>query len=441
MGWPGDTPELKTFYPGDVLCTAREIITLWVSRMVMMGQYCVGDIPFSDVYIHAMIQDGEGRKMSKSLGNGIDPLVAIDSHGADAMRFTLASMTTETQDVRMPVAEVELPDGRRVNTSPKFDIGRNFCNKLWNASRFCMMNLEGTDPAAFDKKKLTLGDKWILSRLAKTIERTNSCLDSYKFSEPINELYKFFWNDVCDWYLEWTKPRVQDSQQKGAAQNVLAFVLDQTLRLLHPFIPFITEGIFQKLNEVVPERKLNGLAETGKTEALVISAWPDKIDALKNDNAEANIKCVQMVTRTLRDLRSKYNIAPSKKMDASVSTGTEVSTVLNENSALIMQLANLKSLDAQQGLEKPDNSAASIVEQMQIYLHDAIDVEAELKRLTRQKEETLKAKKGTEAKLANKNFVNKAKPEVVEQTKQRLVELTEQLAAIENHLAQLDSGK
>jgi valyl-tRNA synthetase len=441
MGWPDETPELKTFYPGDVLCTAREIITLWVSRMVMMGQYCVGDIPFSDVYIHAMIQDGEGRKMSKSLGNGIDPLVAIDSHGADAMRFTLASMTTETQDVRMPVAKVELPDGRKVNTSPKFDIGRNFCNKLWNASRFCMMNLEGTDPAAFDKKKLTLGDKWILSRLAKTIERTNSCLDSYKFSEPINELYKFFWNDVCDWYLEWTKPRVQDSGQKAIAQNVLAFVLDQTLRLLHPFIPFITEGIFQKLNEVVPERKLNGLAETGKTEALVISAWPDKIDALKNDNAEANIKCVQMVTRTLRDLRSKYNIAPSKKMDASVSTGAEVSTVLNENSALIMQLANLKSLDAQQGLEKPDNAAASIVEQMQIYLHDAIDVEAELKRLTKQKEETLKAKKGTETKLANKNFVNKAKPEVVEQTKQRLAELTEQLAAIENHLAQLDSGK
>ena len=143
MGWPEDTPELKQFYPGNVLCTAREIITLWVSRMVMMGQYCAGDIPFSDVYIHAMIQDGEGRKMSKSLGNGIDPLTVIDSHGADAMRFTLASMTTETQDIRMPVVSMTLPDGRQANTSPKFDIGRNFCNKLWNASRFAMMNLEG----------------------------------------------------------------------------------------------------------------------------------------------------------------------------------------------------------------------------------------------------------------------------------------------------------
>ncbi|MFA7486121.1 MAG: class I tRNA ligase family protein, partial [Phycisphaerae bacterium] len=201
LGWPDETPEFKTFYPGNVLCTAREIITLWVSRMVMMGQYCAGDIPFSQVYIHAMIQDGEGRKMSKSLGNGIDPLVAIDSHGADAMRFTLASMTTETQDVRMPVIEMTLPDGRKANSSPKFDNGRNFCNKLWNASRFAMMNLEGIDPEAFDKNKLAPADKWILSRLAAVISETTDCIDNFKFSEPINDLYKFFWNDFCDWYL------------------------------------------------------------------------------------------------------------------------------------------------------------------------------------------------------------------------------------------------
>ncbi|MHC4724557.1 MAG: valine--tRNA ligase, partial [Planctomycetota bacterium] len=250
LGWPDDTPELKTFYPGDVLCTAREIITLWVSRMVMMGQYCVGDIPFRDVYIHAMIQDGEGRKMSKSLGNGIDPLVAINSHGADAMRFTLASMTTDTQDIRMPVEHMELPDGRIENTSPKFDIGRNFCNKLWNASRFAIMNLEGIDPARFDKTKMTLTDKWILSRLARTVAVVSNSLDAFKYSEPLSELYKFFWNDFCDWYLEWAKPRMQDEHQKPIAQNVLAYVLDVTLRLLHPFIPFITEGIFKKLNEI-----------------------------------------------------------------------------------------------------------------------------------------------------------------------------------------------
>ena len=260
LGWPEESPLLKTFYPGDVLCTAREIITLWVSRMVMMGQYCAGDIPFKDVYIHAMIQDGEGRKMSKSLGNGIDPLVAINSHGADAMRFTLASMTTDTQDIRMPVAQMTLPDGRVENTSPKLDVGRNFCNKLWNASRFAMMNLEGTDSALFDKTKLAITDKWILSRLARTITEVTDGLDAFKYNEPLNAIYKFFWNDFCDWYLEWAKPRMFDSAQKPIAQNVLAFVLDQTLRLLHPFVPFITEGIFQKLNELAPTRGLKGIA-------------------------------------------------------------------------------------------------------------------------------------------------------------------------------------
>ncbi|MFA5424137.1 MAG: valine--tRNA ligase [Phycisphaerae bacterium] len=437
MGWPDDTAALKTFYPGDVLCTAREIITLWVSRMVMMGQYCAGDIPFSDVYIHAMIQDGEGRKMSKSLGNGIDPLIAIDSHGADAMRFTLATMTTETQDVRMPVAEMELPDGRKVNTSPKFDIGRNFCNKLWNASRFGMMNLEGTDPGAFDKNKMTLADKWILSRLAKTNERVTDCIVGFKFSEPMNDLYKFFWNDVCDWYLEWAKPRVQDADQKAVAQNVLAFVLDQTLRLLHPFVPFITEGIFQKLNEVVPVRKLEGLADAGKTGALVISQWPKRIDELKDEKAEEQIEYVQTVTRTLRDLRSKYNVVPSKKMDASVSAGSDIAQVLNENNALVRQLANIERFQAGEDLAKPDNAAAAIVGQMQIFLHSAIDPMEELKRLTKQREETEKAKKSVESKLANENFINKAKPEVVEQARQRLGELNEQLAAIDEHLGQL----
>jgi valyl-tRNA synthetase len=261
MGWPDNTPELKTFYPGDVLCTARDIITLWVSRMVMMGQYCVGDIPFGDVYVHAMIQDGEGRRMSKSLGNGIDPLVAINSHGADAMRFTLASMTTQTQDVRMPVEKMKLPDGRTENTSPKFDVGRNFCNKLWNASRFALTNLEGIEPDKFDKDKLTVIDRWILSRLAKTAADVTQQLNEYQYSEPLTRLYRFFWNDFCDWYLEWAKPRMQDEQQKAIAQNVLAFVLDQILRLLHPFVPFITEGIFQKLNDIAPHRRLKGLAE------------------------------------------------------------------------------------------------------------------------------------------------------------------------------------
>jgi valyl-tRNA synthetase len=438
LGWPEESPVLKTFYPGDVLCTAREIITLWVSRMVMMGQYCAGDIPFKDVYIHAMIQDGEGRKMSKSLGNGIDPLVAINSHGADAMRFTLASMATDTQDIRMPVAQMTLPDGRVENTSPKLDVGRNFCNKLWNASRFAMMNLEGTDPAGFDKNKLAMTDKWILSRLARTIAEVTAGLDAFKYNEPLNAIYKFFWNDFCDWYLEWAKPRMFDSAQKPIAQNVLAFVLDQTLRLLHPFVPFITEGIFQKLNELAPTRGLKGIAELNAAKALVAADWPKRIDALINEQIERQIDNIQTVVRCVRDIRSRCNIPPSSKLVVSVNAPQDLSGILNADAGLLCQLANLKEFNASLSAPKPKNAAAAIAGQMQIYVHDAIDVVAERKRLTKQKEQIEGAKKGVEAKLANENFISRAKPEVVAQTKEKLAEYTEQLKAIEKHLAELN---
>ena len=437
LGWPDESPLLKTFYPGDVLCTAREIITLWVSRMVMMGQYCAGDIPFKDVYIHAMIQDGEGRKMSKSLGNGIDPLVAINSHGADAMRFTLASMATDTQDIRMPVAQMTLPDGRVENTSPKLDVGRNFCNKLWNASRFAMMNLEGTDAALFDKTKLAMTDKWILSRLARTIAEVTAGLDAFKYNEPLNAIYKFFWNDFCDWYLEWAKPRMFDSAQKPIAQNVLAFILDQTLRLLHPFVPFITEGIFQKLNELAPARGLKGIAELNVAKALVIADWPKRIDALFNEQIERQIDNIQTVVRCVRDVRSKCNIPPSVKLVVSVNAPQDLSGILNADAGLLCQLANLKEFSASLSVSKPQNAAAAIAGQMQIYVHDAIDVVAERKRLTKQKEQIEGAKKSVEAKLSNENFISRAKPEVVAQTKEKLAEYTEQLKAVEKHLAEL----
>ena len=438
LGWPDESPLLKTFYPGDVLCTAREIITLWVSRMVMMGQYCAGDIPFKDVYIHAMIQDGEGRKMSKSLGNGIDPLVAINSHGADAMRFTLASMTTDTQDIRMPVAQMTLPDGRVENTSPKLDVGRNFCNKLWNASRFAMMNLEGTDPAGFDKNKLAITDKWILSRLARTIDEVTTGFDAFKYNEPLNAIYKFFWNDFCDWYLEWAKPRMFDAAQKPIAQNVLAFVLDQTLRLLHPFVPFITEGIFQKLNELAPIRGLKGIAELNAAKALVAADWPKRIDALINEQIERQIDNIQTVVRSVRDIRSRCNIPPSSKLVASVNAPQDLSGILNADAGLLCQIANLKEFSASDFAGKPKNAAAAIAGQMQIYVHDAIDIEAERKRLTKQKEQIEGAKKGIEAKLANENFISRAKPEVVAGTKEKMAEYTEQLKAIEKHLAELN---
>jgi len=437
MGWPDETPELKTFYPGDVLCTAREIITLWVSRMLMMGQYCAGDIPFKDVFIHAMIQDGEGRKMSKSLGNGIDPLVAINSHGADAMRFTLVSMTTQTQDVRMPVEKMKLPDGRTENTSPKFDIGRNFCNKLWNASRFAMMNLEDIEPDKFDKEKMTITDKWILSRLAQTIIDVTKQLDEFKFSEPLAQLYKFFWNDFCDWYLEWIKPRMQDKQQKPIAQNVLAFVLDQTLRLLHPFVPFITEGIFQKLNEIAPARGLKGIAEAKKSEALVVAEWPKQLNSLVDENIERQIEIIQSPVRAFRDMKNKYNIPNSEMVSASASVPAEILPFLKSNADLICKMAGLKEFNPGTDVPKPAKAAVSVVEGLSFYIHNVIDPDAERKKLEKQKDEIEKAKKAVETRLNNENFVAKAKPQVVAQARDKLAELAEQLKTVEKHLSEL----
>ncbi|MFB0552423.1 MAG: valine--tRNA ligase [Phycisphaerae bacterium] len=438
MGWPEDTPELKTFYPGNVLCTARDIITLWVSRMVMMGQYCVGNVPFSNVYIHAMIQDGEGRRMSKSLGNGIDPLVIIESHGTDAMRFTLTSMTTDTQDIRMPVVSMTLPDGRVENTSPKFDIGRNFCNKLWNASRFALMNLEGLDPAEFDPGKMDITDRWILSRLAKTVSEVTESLAQFKYSEPLSSLYRFFWNDFCDWYLEWAKPRMQNERKKPIAQNVLAFVLDHTLRLLHPFVPFITEGIFQKLNEIAPMRGLKGVAESKEAKALVIAQWPEGLESLMDEDAEKQIMLIQAAIRTIRDIRSNRNLPPNKILVVSAKSQQETVEILNGNAELIQQLAGVKEFEAGTALVKPANAAISIMDDAtEVYVHDAVDLRAERAKLKKQKEQLEKAKKVVEAKLANENFVTKAKPEVVAQAGDRLTELSEQLNTVEKHLSEL----
>ncbi len=438
MGWPDETPELKTFYPGDVLCTAREIITLWVSRMVMMGQYCVGDIPFRDVFIHAMIQDGQGRKMSKSLGNGIDPLVAINSHGADAMRFTLASMTTQTQDVRMPVEKMKLPDGREENTSPKFDIGRNFCNKLWNASRFALMNLDGVKPDKFDKDKMTITDRWILSRLAQTITDVTEQLDEFKYSEPLSQLYSFFWNDFCDWYLEWIKPRMLDKKQKPVAQNVLAFVLDQTLRLLHPFVPFITEGIFQKLNEISPVRQLEGVAEARKSEALVVAEWPKQLNFLIDKDIEKQIAITQNAIRAFRDIKNKYNIPNSEMVSTSAAVPTkEVVSYLRTNADLVCQMAGLKEFNPGNNIPKPAKAAVSVVDGISFYMHDVIDPDAEREKLKKQKDEIKKAKKAVEAKLNNENFITRAKPQVVAQARDKLAELAEQLKTVEKHLSEL----
>jgi valyl-tRNA synthetase len=280
-----------------------------------------------------------------------------------------------------------------------------------------------------------------LSRLARTIAEVTGGLESFKYNEPLNALYKFFWNDFCDWYLEWAKPRLQDENKRPIAQNVLAFVLDQILRLLHPFVPFITEGIFQKLNEIAPARRLEGLVEAKNAGALVIAEWPQITDRLRDTDAEKQIDIIQTAIRTIRDIRSNRNIPPKESLVVSVKSQQDIVDILNRNAGLISQLASVKEFNAGTDIVKPENAAVSIAGVMEIYVHQAIDPQAERCRFEKQKQQIEKAKESVEVKLANENFVTKAKPEVVAQAKTRLAQLTEQLKTIEKHLLELNNNR
>ena len=433
LGWPGKTPEIETFYPGHVLCTAREIITLWVSRMVMMGQYCLGDIPFADVFIHAMIQDGEGRKMSKSLGNGIDPLDIISSHGADAMRFTLAAMTTQTQDVRMPVEAMDLPDGRTANTSPKFDLGRNFCNKLWNASRFVLMNIERAPAWAQIRPKAHLADAWILSRLNGCIREATASIENFRFNELADTLYHFTWDDFCDWYVEIAKARIGDGDE--APRAILAHCIDTILRLLHPVTPFITEAIWQRLGEVAPIR---GPGDEHAEEMLVTARWPRADAAAINTTAERDFDLMRALIRSVRDARRQHNVAPSVTPEATlVAVGDQCQAVL-DNAEMLRSQARLGQLTVhRQGVEPPPNSAAVAIAGVELYIHDIVDVEAERARLTRQANELTRGISGIEGKLDNSGFLKKAPPEIVSRERERLGALVADLEAVRKSLAAL----
>jgi len=428
LGWPDETPELKAFYPGNVLCTAREIITLWVSRMVMMGQYCAGDIPFSDVFIHAMIQDGQGRKMSKSLGNGIDPLDIIDSHGADAMRFALAAMTTQTQDVRIPVEELKLPDGRTVNSSPRFDIGRNFCNKLWNASRFTLMNIEGLPAWSQIRPRAHAADAWMLSRLNATVRDVTAAMEAYRFNEVADTLYHFMWDDLCDWYLEIAKFRINAGQD--VPKTVLAHCLDILLRLLHPVTPFITEAIWRQLNATAPHRCPG---DATPEEMLVRAAWPRADGAMIDETAEREFASLQEIIRRIRDIRSRHNVPTSHKVRLAVEA--DAGGIIHDNADLLKSLARVGEMSF--GVEAgppPAGTAAVVVGGTRLHVLDIVDTKAESTRLTRQADKLARGISAIEAKLASDGFSAKAPPEVVQRERQRLEKLRGDLARVEESL-------
>jgi len=436
LGWPEETADLEAFYPTDTLVTAREIVTLWVARMVMTGLYHLGDVPFSDVYIHAMIQDGQGRPMKKSLGNGVDPLDIIATHGADALRFTLAYMTTETQDVRMPV-EVDAATGR--NTSPKFDMGRNFCNKLWNAVRFARMTLDGAAEAEFDADAMRLEDRWILSRTEHIGRTVREELEAFRFQASLMALYDYFWHDLCDWYLEAVKPRVAEADERPVAQRVLAFVLDRALRLMHPFVPFITEAAWEGLNATVADRSLAGLADAPPCERLIAAAWPEACDALLDDEAEREFDLRRDLIDGVRRAKAESGQSASEVAAYFPEPGDK-EDLITATFADYGRLAGVTEVHIGESPADGQVCASDYVASLgsSVYVPMLQEkVEQERRRIAREIEDKKRMLAGAEKKLANANFTRKAPAEVVERERARADEARAAIDALEKRAAEL----
>ena len=462
---------LSYYYPGSCLVTARDIITLWVARMQLMGLYLLGDVPFTDCFIHANIQDGKGERMSKSKGNGIDPEDIIDKYGADAMRYVICDMQTGTQDIRLPVQAVspytgELVDlatarhGRSIFTylcpktgkefdvmgtmpdipmakiiSDRFELGRAFCTKLWNAARFVLMNLgeHGFLPLAPDN--LEEEDRWILSRLSRVTRRAEEELRAYNPSAAIGAAREFFWFELCDWYLEIIKPRLKDEAAAPMARSVLALALDETLRLFHPFVPFITEVLWERLNAQCPVR---GLTEPLPTSPLLIAArWPEPVPEWEDEALESKFALAQEVVRGIREVRALQNVPPGRKLGALVKAGGRAADVLACMRMLIIHMGRLESLDVAPDMKKPVTAAAQVVGDIEIYLTGVIDPEKEHGRLESRRKKLLDDIGKTEARLGNEGFVQRAPADVVEKEKQKLKDLTTQIEIIDVHLKAL----
>jgi len=428
LGWPDKTAGLEYYYPTSVLVTARDIICLWVARMVMMGLEMIGKVPFGDVYIHGTVLDQVGRRMSKSLGNGIDPLDMIGDFGTDAVRYSIMMLTAEGQDVKL--------------WESRFEMGRNFANKLWNASRFCLTKLSeapdeiSTKPASSDNPAYE--DRWILSRLNSVIQSYTNALEGFRFHEAALTMYDFTWHEFCDWYLEMAKPRIGESAEAGdrnTALSVLAKVLSDILLLLHPFTPFITEEVWQNLRKLLPEEEL--------AESVMLGPWPRAEATLVSTEIETEMALLQDVVRGVRNIRSKMDIKEKTTLSALLSVPDEATrNDIEARSGLICRMANLDRLEVGVGIEKPDASALEVIGHMELFvpLEGIIDFAAERKRLERQLEKTQRQLQSLETQLANRDFLSRAPTDVVDSRKERKAELDIQLTKLRAGLEDIPSG-
>jgi valyl-tRNA synthetase len=411
LGWPDETPELKLFYPTSVLVTAFDILFFWVARMMMMGLHFMGAAPFREVYIHALVRDPEGQKMSKSKGNVIDPLELMDRYGTDAFRFSLAAFAAMGRDVRL--------------SEERLAGYRNFANKIWNACRFTLMNLEGFDPGAPDNLPPTVVEAWILSRLQQVIQETRERLDAYEFDQAANTLYQFIWHEFCDWYLEFIKPQLYDKNDqkvRSHCQGILLQVLSAVLRLLHPFVPFITEEIWQKL--------------PGVAGSIMVAPYPQPDDAWLNPAAAAEMRLVMDTITAIRNLRGEMNVSPGSLVEVFLqSPDLNAVEALDRHRASLLNLARLQALHWNSAGGPPAASAKAVVDAVEIFMPLAgiIDFAEEARRLEREMEKLGKDLSQAQRKLANDDFRHKAPPEVVAKEQEKVQNWKEKLAKLKTH--------
>ena len=414
LGWPEETDDLKSFYPTDVLSTARDILFLWVARMVVCGLDFLDEIPFTDVIIHPTVLDAKGDRMSKSKGNGIDPLDLIDKFGTDATRFGLVLQVTGAQDMKF--------------MEGKLESSRHFANKIWNAARFVEMNLEGYvpgEPSADDPV-----DAWILSRLASVTASVDRELDALEFGDAARDLYEFLWNEYCDWYIEFSKSRLAaGGEARAVAQRNLAFVLDHALRLLHPMMPFITEEIWRQL------------PHGGDAASIMIAEWPDADELARYIDADAvaAIDAVRAVVGAVRGARARYGISPREALAVSVRGPEAAVASIRDNESLVASLGNLSALAADSDVEKPADSTMTVAGGLEIFvvLAGLVDFDAERVRLEKDRASSAADLEKLQRKLGNEGFLAKAAPEIIEKDRSRAAELSERIGVIDRQLAEL----
>lgn len=407
LGWPDQTEDLKYFYPTDTLVTGYDIIFFWVARMIFSGMEHMGEPPFKTVFIHGLIRDAQGRKMSKSLGNGIDPLEVIAQYGADALRFTLVTGNSPGNDLRFSQEKVEA--------------SRNFANKIWNASRFILMNIDGHDVPNQLPEKLALEDKWIVNQFNQVVKEVTDNLEHFEIGIAVQKLYDFLWDELCDWYIEIAKIRLQSSDEEAAqtARQVLVWVMTGTLQLLHPFMPYITEEIWQSLPH--------------EGESIMVSKWPVYEEAHCFQQAASDMQGIMDVIRAVRNRRSEMNVPPSRKTHLYIATAAE--KVFQEGAPIIERLAFANGVEIGPAFEI--EGAVNIVTsgaKAYIPMDELVDKKAELARLTKELESAQKQYATTQQKLSNEKFLSKAPENVVEGVRQNAAKLKEHIALIQSSI-------